>query len=203
MDNIHKLSWKVLLIGGSSGVGKTMAASKLAKYLSVSLLLLDDIRIAIQQATTRETNPDLHLFLNYQPDQWKNSEAIYADWLTVGKALAKPLNAIIDHHLAVPSVGPIIIEGDGILPFVSQTGQQKDVRSIFIVEQNEQQLLKNLRTRGRGFNEGGILEQEGFAHASWLYGQWLAKEAEKCGLPMLDAQPQETLFERLISNISG
>jgi 2-phosphoglycerate kinase len=71
--------WKVLLIGGSSGVGKTMVARELAKHLSLSLLLLDDVRLALQQATSSETNPELHVFLNYQKEKWRDSESIYAD----------------------------------------------------------------------------------------------------------------------------
>lgn len=42
-------------------------------------------------------------------------------------------------------------------------------------------------------------EQDGFAHASWLYGQWLAQEAKRVELPVLDAQPQQTILERLLS----
>src|SRR5262245_9056051 len=112
-------AWKVLLIGGSSGVGKTVVARELAKHLSQSLLLLDDIRLALQEATNNETNPDLHIFLNYQNEQWRNSELIFTDWITVGKALTKPLSAIVNHHIIVPDVGAIIIEGDGILPMIS------------------------------------------------------------------------------------
>jgi 2-phosphoglycerate kinase len=203
MNEIQSPKWKVLMIGGSSGVGKTVVAHKLAKHLSISLLLVDDIRIAIQQVTTFESNPELHVFLNYQPEQWRNSQAIYDDWITVGKAMAKPLNAIVGHHIKIPDAGPIIIEGDGILPLAgNQIFEQKDVRSIFIVEQNEEQILNNLRSRGRGFNDGGEAEQKGFAHASWLYGQWLAQEAEKLGLPVINSQHQQTLFERLLSSVS-
>lgn len=192
------------MIGGSSGVGKTVVAHKLAKHLSISLLLVDDIRIAIQQVTTFETNPELHIFLNYQAEQWRNSQSIYDDWITVGKAIAKPLQAIVDHHRKVPEAGPIIIEGDGILPLAgNQIFEQKDVRSIFIVEKNEEQILNNLRSRGRGFNDGGELEQQGFARASWLYGQWLSQEAKKLGLPVINSQPQQTIFERLLSSISN
>jgi hypothetical protein len=114
--------------------------------------------------------------------------------------MLKPLHAIIQHHCIVPDVGPIIIEGDGILPIASnQFPDPKSVRMVFIVEQNETQLLQNLRSRGRGFREWDTLEQEGFAHASWVYGQWLAREANRLELPVIDAQPQETLLERLLS----
>ena len=193
-------NWKVLLIGGSSGVGKTVVARELSNYLSLSLLLLDDVRLALQQATSTETNPDLHVFLNYETEQWRNSESIYADWITVGQAMVKPLNAIISHHIIVPDVGAIIVEGDGILPMVrKQFLEPKDVCTVFIVEQNEKQLLHNLQSRGRGFDDWDKMQQEGFAHASWLYGQWLAQEANKLGLPVINAGPQKTILERLLS----
>jgi 2-phosphoglycerate kinase len=193
-------TWKVLLIGGSSGVGKTVVARELANYLSLSLLLLDDVRLALQQATSNETYPELHVFLNYETEQWRNSESIYADWITVGQAMVKPLNAIISHHIIVPDVGAIIIEGDGILPIVRNSLlEPKDVCMVFIVEQNEKQLLHNLQSRGRGFNDWDKMEQEGFAHASWLYGQWLAQEANKLELPVIHARPPQTILERLLS----
>lgn len=192
--------WKVFLIGGSSGVGKTVAARELAQHLSLSVLVLDDVRLALQQATSDQTHPELHVFLNYHTEHWRDSASIVADWITVGKAMVKPLQAIIRHHCIVPEVGAVIIEGDGILPNVSrQVPNPKDVCTVFIVEQNESQLLENLRSRGRGFNDWDHLEQKGFAHASWLYGQWLAREADKLELPVIAAQPEQTIRERLLS----
>ena len=123
-----------------------------------------------------------------------------ADWIAVGQAMTKPLQAILNHHIVVPNVGPIIIEGDGILPMAgSPFAKSKDARTVFIVEPEEEKLLDNLQSRGRGFNEWDLLEQEGFAHASWLYGQWLSQEAKSLELPVIEAQPRETLLERLCS----
>ena len=193
--------WRVLLIGGSSGVGKTVVARELSKRLSISLLLLDDVRLAIQQVTSHATNPDLHVFLNYQEEQWRNAESICADWVRVGNAMLKPLEAIIHHHLIVPDVGPLIIEGNGILPGITgQFIEPKAVSTVFIVESDEGQLLRNLHSRGRGFNEWNSPEQEAFAHASWLYGQWLAREAKQLDLHVIETQPQQTLLERLLAS---
>jgi hypothetical protein len=114
--------------------------------------------------------------------------------------MTTPLNAIIRHHILVPDVGPIIIEGDGILPMERhQLGESNDVCTVSIVEEDEAQLLHNLQSRGRGFNDLGELEQKGFAHASWLYGQWLAREARKLELPVIHARPQKTLLQCLLS----
>jgi 2-phosphoglycerate kinase len=104
--------WKVLLIGGSSGVGKTLVARELAQNLSVSNLLVDDIRLAVQHTTTAANEPDIHVFLKYRSENWKQPEKICSDWITVGNFMAKPLGAIIAHHINDPSVGRIIIEGD-------------------------------------------------------------------------------------------
>jgi 2-phosphoglycerate kinase len=52
--------WRVLLIGGSSGVGKTLVARELARHFGVSLILADDVRLALQEVTTPAQKPELH-----------------------------------------------------------------------------------------------------------------------------------------------
>ena len=39
-----------------------------------------------------------------------------------------------------------------------------------------------------------MFEQEGFAHASWLYGQWLARQAHTMNLQVIHTQPQQTIL---------
>ena len=108
--------WRVLIIEGNSGTGKTYIAQKLAEKYQVSCLLVDDIRIAIQQITTPATHPNLHVFMTYAPEQWNNSEKIVADWKRVGNGMIEPLRAIVEHHVIARDAGRIILEGDGIVP---------------------------------------------------------------------------------------
>lgn len=54
--------WRVLLVCGASGTGKTTATQALARRLGFSTLLVDDLRISLQALTTPETHPGLHLF---------------------------------------------------------------------------------------------------------------------------------------------
>lgn len=204
-------TWDVLLIGGSSGVGKTRIARELARVLSIPLLLADDVRLALQQVTTPEQEADLHIFLNYPPERWRNAEQIKADWIAVGQAMTPPLKTILAHHVVVSGVGRLILEGDGVLPELAKPGTFSDlkhfsglclndeVRAIFLVEPDEGQILSNLRARGRGFDEWGVEEQQAFAHASWLFGQWLACEADARNLPVLNPRPYENLLERILS----
>ncbi len=121
------------------------------------------------------------------------------------------LKTIIAHHILVPSAGRLIIEGDGILPaLATQTSftdlkqfrglsLNREVRAVFVAELDEEQILSNLHARGRGFEDWGLEEQQAFAHASWLFGQWLTREARAHNLPVLMARPYESLFERILA----
>jgi 2-phosphoglycerate kinase len=205
--------WRVVLIGGNSGAGKTYVTRELVQQLGVSFLMVDDIRIALHQVTTQTQQPDLHVFLNYQPEDWRNPDKIFEDWLRVGTAMIKPLKAIIAHHIVVPDTGRIIIEGDGILPSLALQSTFSDlreftglnikneIRAVFLVENDEAIILDKLRKRGRGFNESSQEEQKSFAHASWLYGKWLRKEAEVHSLPVLYSQPKKTVIEHFLEII--
>jgi 2-phosphoglycerate kinase len=201
--------WRVLLIGGNSGAGKTHLAKVLVRRLGVPFLMVDDIRIALQQATTPKQHPDLHVFLKYQPEQWHRADAIVQDWFRVGNALIKPLRDIMAHHILVESSGKIIIEGDGILPALLKQSTfdeipgfehidlAQKVCAVFLIEDNEEEIMNNLRERGRGFISASEEHQAAFVRASWQFGQWLAQEAQRSQIPVLKARPKETIVERL------
>ena len=206
-------AWSVLLIGGSSGAGKTVLARELARHFSTSLLFVDDIRLALQEATTPAQQPSLHAFLNYSAEQWRNPDSICADWIAVGQAMIPSLKVILAHHVVVTGVGRVIIEGDGILPVLAAQRDfselkhfwglrtEHEVRAVFIVEPDETQILRNLRARGRGFDEMGSEEQHVIARASWLFGQWIQQEARAYGQPALLARPYETLLQRVLASL--
>jgi Inorganic H+ pyrophosphatase len=46
-------------------------------------------------------------------------------------------------------------------------------------------------------NAGGIGEMA--VRARWLSGQWLAEEAQRYGLPVLQPRPWDTLVERVLA----
>jgi 2-phosphoglycerate kinase len=117
--------WRVLLLGGASGAGKTVLAQSFARHYGVSLLLVDDVRLALQQVATPKRQPALHYFLT-TPDVWRRpAEELLAGFVGVANALASALGVIVAHHLIVDGAGPLIIEGDGIAP--SLMGEQSPV----------------------------------------------------------------------------
>ncbi len=197
--------WRVLLIGGSSGVGKTVVTQALARHFGVSYLLVDDVRLALQAFTTVEQYPDLHYFVA-DPGVWEQSAGAQRDGLIrVGEALVPSLAIIAAHHVVVAGAGPLIIEGDGITPLLAAKrdfpGQEHSpslmiadqVCSLFVIEPEEDAILANMCGRGRGFDQRTLDEQQTQARASWLYGQWLQTEAAQRGLPIIFSRPWDTL----------
>jgi len=201
-------SWRVLLIGGNAGAGKTLVAQMLRERLGYSLLLVDDFRMAIQEVSTPAEQPGIHYFLA-RPTIWqKPPETICDGFITVGKALMRPLAAVIAHHVFVREASPVILEGDGILPALAAQGSfptrefppapvSNEVRALFLIESDEEVLLNNMRRRKRGFDHFSLREQETQVRASWLYGQWLRRQADHYNLPIVEARPWETLLERV------
>ncbi len=123
--------WQVLLIGDSSGVGKTVATQQLARHLGVSHLQVDDIRLTLQEFTSDEQYPDLH-HLEVAPGTGSlPAEAICSGLIRVGEVLAAPLATIIAHHVVVAGVGPVIIEGDGVTPQLATNAPRQRFRVVF------------------------------------------------------------------------
>src|SRR5262245_35518977 len=209
------MDWRVLLIGGNSGAGKTVVAQALARRFGISVLLVDDVRLAIQQMTTPEPLPDLHLFVSDQQAALLTPELMCDGLVVVGRAMAPALKIIVAHHVVVAGAGPIIIEGDGILPELAsqrrfqelkhfwglQTG--REVRAVFLFEPDEDAIFENMQARDRGYQDLAPDQQRTIARASWLYGRWLQQEALAHDLSAVPSRPWETLIDRVLAAIEA
>lgn len=193
--------WDVLLIGGASGVGKTSVSYRLARHFGVGITAIDDFQVILERMTDPGTYPELHLwrrdpqaFLSMSPEEQ------LAFTIRYGAVMGEALEYVIANHLE--DEPPIVLEGDFLLPEVavrdSYAGQPAGgrVRAIFIVERDEAQIARNYLAR-----EGE--DQPGRARISWRYSEWLRQEAERLGVPVIEARPWDTVFERCLEAIGG
>ncbi len=197
--------WQVLLIGGNSGVGKTIIAKRVAQHFGLSWLQVDDFRLTLQRVTTPEQQPALHSFVVDEQIWHLSPEMLCKHLIEVGRVVSHALEIVIANHVATKA--PIVLEGDGILPEVAaqhtfanlDAGNQ--VRSVFLFEADKDIIFKSMLERGRSFERLSAAEQQTQVQTSWLYGQWLREEAQRYGLSALEARPWTTLAERVITVI--
>jgi 2-phosphoglycerate kinase len=202
----HLPAWKVLLLGGHSGVGKTVVARHLARHYGVGLAEVDDFRLVLQHTTTPEQHPLLHFFL--QADIFQRTVDDLRDHLiVVNHIVCSALEIVVANHVATTS--PCILEGDGIVPAfaVQQSFANLDVgrtvRAAFIVERDKDRLLQSMQLRERSFDRFSRQEQHHWVELSWWYGRWLEEQAIQYELPVVTSQPWDTLGARIRAAIEA
>ncbi len=200
--------WTVLLIGGSSGTGKTTVAEQVGRRLGVPWAQVDDFRLALQHVTSPGQQPALHFFVREpgvaRDGIWAQTpETLCQGLIGLAQVVSAALDVVIGHHLATNK--PIVLEGDGILPALAArhtsvaTGASSGVRGVFLVETDEAALLAAMAERGRGYTNGLPEEQRTQARMNKLYGEWLGRETQRLGLPMLSSRPFDHLDDRVIA----
>jgi len=194
-----------LLIGGPSGVGKSMVARQIGLRFGLPWLEVDDLRLAFQhsQVTLPQRTEDLYFFTD-TPDIWQlTPERLCNALIATGEVMLPAIEVVVANHC--DNAGAAIVEGDGILPtlFARPLMQQymlnEQVKAVFLVEPNEEMLFANMVARGRGIAERAESQLRTEARAKWLYGQWLIEEAHRYNLPVVTPRPWETLVERIIA----
>lgn len=188
--------WCVLLIGGSSGSGKTCISYPLAKTYGVNLIEVDDFQVFLSAMTTQEEQPEIHYWDTHPEWQLEGVEATKLQLINVGSAFNPGLEAVIRNHIEANM--PVIIEGDFILPELCTSFKSPVVKSIFVHEPSRNQILNNYLTREP---ESGL--QHYRADVSYNYGNWLATECSKHGIPVIESRPWDTAIERALKIINS
>ena len=171
-----KRAWDVLLIGGSSGSGKTTIAYQLAQYYHINVVKVDAISEALKAVTTEKSLPILH-YWNTGVNWMDVGVAANVTWLfNVSVELMPAIKAVVDMHLEDSE--PVIIEGDFIHPKLCASINDAKAKSIFIQEPDVDQLINNYLDREN-------LEQQYRAEISRDHGNQLAEYCRKYNIPIL------------------
>ena len=190
----HKCPWQVLLIGGASGTGKTSVSYQVARHFEVGIAEVDDFQIILELMTSPTEQPILHQCWSSECFRLPVEEIVELQ-IAVGKVMMPALEAVVANHIETDT--PIVLEGDYVSPaLISRCSQLGRVGAVFLHEADEVQILRNFSQR-----EPDRGEQRKRARVNWLYGEWLKKEAERSGLPVVEARPWESVFKRVIEAI--
>jgi 2-phosphoglycerate kinase len=136
--------------------------------------------------TTPEQQPMLHYWLTHPEAAHLPADRVVDLQVAFAQALRPAVEAVIGNHVQTDT--PVIIEGYYLLP-----GPLPDlVRAVFVHEPDVEQLVHNFRLR-----EPDAGEQRGRAEVSAGYGDWLAQQALRHGIPVVAARPWDTALDRL------
>ena len=192
---MNKNIWTVLLVGGSSGIGKTCLTKELAKAYNAKIIEADDICCAVKAMTSADLYPAIHYW--YGDIDWRDIGVdANVEWLSkVSKEIRNGLKAVIDSHIEAGST--VIIEGDFISAEFAASFENPNVRSIYVYESDETQIVNNYLRRESG-------EPQQFrASISAAYGKKLKRDCDKYGVNIIESRPWNTLLNRTIDYIDS
>jgi 2-phosphoglycerate kinase len=190
-------TWEVLLIGGASGTGKTSVSYRVARHFGVGITEVDDFQIILEKMTTAEQLPALHFWDTHPNPRALPPEAIVENGFDICSVMRPALEVVIASHLE--SGSSVVLEGDFIHPaLASQILFERQpnagrVKGVIIDESDEEQLVRNFLRR-----EPDRGEQRQRAQVSCLYAAWLREKARKNQVPIVQARPWESVFERVL-----
>lgn len=200
-------TWRVLLIGGRSGLGKSTLAAELALRHGACCLQADDVRMALQSVTTPEAQPALHYFVAApgvaRSGVWRRPpEALCRGLIGVAGVVSEALAVVVSHHLV--HAGPLVLDGDGILPTLAARAEFAAARADGTL-----QALCLIDPEDAAPDAGtepaldADADQRTRLAMHRRYGCWLQDEAARLGLPALPARPYPTLLERAEALLAG
>ena len=107
---------------------------------------------------------------------------------------------MVENH--VDQSAPCVIEGADVLPSLLSRPpvleRREAVRAVFLAEPDESAILAAVVERGRVFACRSDADVAEAVRARWLFGRWLAREAARYRLPVVEPRPWDTLAERIL-----
>jgi hypothetical protein len=175
--------------------------------------MVDDLRLAFQrsQVLLPTGTDDLYFFADIEEPLkrhvWQESPERLRDALiAIGAVMAPAIEAVILNHLSQRH--PLVIEGDGILPSLLTRPHLREwsavgaLHTVFVIESDERALLQNMLARGRGMDALTMADAQTEARAKGLFSQWIAAEAQRHGLSLVDSRPFDTLVQRILTTVN-
>jgi 2-phosphoglycerate kinase len=191
----------IVLLGGSSAIGKTVSAAAIARRLGLQHARLDDLWIMSRSLLTPAERPTLHAFADIHTVLLDPIQELQSKLRDIAATLSPAIEVMIAMHLS-RSQGAVL---DGVWIEPTLAAQSKfdgveargRVRSVFVHESDEHAIVETMHSRG-DFMKYTEPEQRCLAELSLVYGQAIRREAEELRLPVVQARPRETLVDRIL-----
>jgi 2-phosphoglycerate kinase len=189
----------IILIGGASCVGKSSVSYTISKMLGIGVTEVDDFQVVLEAMTNEKDYPVIHYWNNHFEEAIKLPEKKKVEiMINYANTMSIALEKVIENHLE--SNRPLLLDGDFITPALSvrkRYGEQlrdDKIKSIFIVETEEEQIQKNL------FNREGYYQNDR-ARTNWLYNEWIKEQADVYPIKIVAARPWDSVINRVCKSL--
>lgn len=197
---------KIILIGGAPTVGKTHTAKRLSKKLNLPWISTDGIRAMLRKVVDKKEFPELfkntpHLTAEEYLAKYSAKE-IVDNQNNQSIDVWKGVKAFIDTDYAWES---FIVEGVAILPKFVNRDLKKDkrIKSVFLVNNNEEQIRKVVYTRGLYDDADTYSDDVKEKEVEWamMFNNWLKKEAKKYKFPVYEIKKWNYPIDDILKKI--
>ena len=183
----------VVLVGGSSSVGKTTLAQALATRVHGDRLSVDDLRRSVDDARVR--------FFSETEDPWRLDPPTLCLVLRRAAEAMRPLLGRVVETALADGRG-LVLEGEALDPrLAARYSSDPRVPALFVIELDSERLMQTFHRRSPSLGRLPPAERATVARTCVLYAGWLKREGQRRGLPCLPSQPWATLTDRAIGII--
>lgn len=195
---------KIILIGGAPRTGKSFLAEQLSKKLTISRVATDQIRETMKKSESRGRYPALWEF-DAGVEAYLNShtpEQVFQSHHAEGVATWDGVKAWMDKNRNQESY---IIEGVAVIPELvnREFGRNDSVRPIFLYDNDTNSILDMFRAYGFWDGAPKYSEDINKKYLEWvlIFNEWLKKECERYGYPLIEVGDRTTLLKRCLKLI--
>jgi 2-phosphoglycerate kinase len=192
---------KIILIGGSPTAGKSYAAKALAEELQMPWISTDIIREQMRWIVSKDNYPRLFKFFEggaeAAVEYLTNNSAhqIVADQVEENEDVWKGVVGIVEGDYVWEN---FIVEGVAITPkLVSEQKWKikKDIRSIFLIDEDRDRVRKTIFTRGLWDEADKYSDDVKEKEVEWVlaFNDWIKAEAQKYNMPVISVDRKDYL----------
>lgn len=193
---------KIILIGGSPTAGKSYIARKIAEELKLPWISTDTIREQMREIVRKKDYPALFLHAKATPEMGvkflnKHSSKEIVDIANKESIeVWKGAKAILDTDYVWKSY---IIEGVAILPKLVSRIKKKNIKILFLIDEDIERVKKNIFTRGLWDDAKKYPDSVKEKEVEWViaFNKYIKKEAKKYKFPVVSVGDRENYLKEI------
>jgi 2-phosphoglycerate kinase len=200
----------IVLLGGTSGVGKSALALEVARRLSIARVLsTDSIRDVMRVMVSDDLVPTLHVssfeaHSRLETGRRDGSDPIIEGFLEQSRTVLVGVRAVIER--AITEGTNTALDGVSLVPGLFDLSAWQDRAHVFFLvaaDEDRESLHGHLMARGQGRGTRASERYMRNFHEIFHIQEHLLSRAETFGVPVVDVQDLESAAQQVVAYVVG